>query len=110
MHPTQLGHVASYYYVQYSTVSAIAGLVVGEELKFSEIIHMLSHVSEFEELPVRHNEDTLNEELAKLVPYPVDMTNLDSPFTKTHLLLQAHFSRIPLPISDYDTDTKSVID
>ena len=34
----------------------------------------------------------------------------DSPHTKAHLLFQAHFSRLPLPISDYHTDTKSVLD
>jgi len=34
----------------------------------------------------------------------------DSPHTKVNLLLQAHFSRVPLPTSDYLTDTKSVLD
>ena len=29
---------------------------------------------------------------------------------KTFLLLQAHFERLPLPIADYITDTKSVLD
>ena len=29
---------------------------------------------------------------------------------KTFLLLQAHFARLPLPIADYITDTKSVLD
>lgn len=29
---------------------------------------------------------------------------------KTFLLLQAHFSQLPLPIADYITDTKSVLD
>lgn len=34
----------------------------------------------------------------------------DDPHTKASLLLQAHLSRLPLPISDYITDTKSVLD
>ena len=38
------------------------------------------------------------------------MTNLDSPHVKTNLLIQAHISRLPLPISDYSTDTKLVTD
>ena len=49
-------------------------------------------------------------DLAAKVPLPVDEYSLDSPHTKTHLLFQAHFSRIPLPIADYLTDTKSVLD
>ena len=35
---------------------------------------------------------------------------MDSPHTKAHLLLQAHIGRLPLPCSDYLTDTKSVMD
>lgn len=35
---------------------------------------------------------------------------MDSPNVKANLLLQAHLSRIPLPITDYITDTKSVLD
>ena len=40
----------------------------------------------------------------------MDPLTFDSPHTKAHLLLQAHFSRAPLPIADYLTDTKSVLD
>lgn len=34
----------------------------------------------------------------------------DDPHTKAALLLQAHMGRLPLPITDYVTDTKSVLD
>jgi activating signal cointegrator complex subunit 3 len=34
----------------------------------------------------------------------------DDPHTKASLLLQAHVSRLPLPITDYVTDTRSVLD
>jgi activating signal cointegrator complex subunit 3 len=52
----------------------------------------------------------LNEELAQHVPWAVDARRFDDPHIKTHLLLQAHFSELALPISDYITDTKSVLD
>ena len=74
------------------------------------MLSILTKTSEYEELPVRHNEDNLNSELAKRVPWAVDSRSFDSPHTKAHLLLQSHFSRITLPISDYITDTKSVLD
>ncbi len=48
--------------------------------------------------------------MADICPYKADRNNLDSPHVKTFLLLQAHFSRLPLPIRDYLTDTKLVID
>ena len=54
--------------------------------------------------------DSFSRELAESVPIKVDQYTYDSPHTKTHLLLQAHFSRLPLPIADYGTDTKSVLD
>jgi hypothetical protein len=38
------------------------------------------------------------------------LSSADDPHTKTNLLLQAHLGRLPLPISDYITDTKGVLD
>ena len=35
---------------------------------------------------------------------------MGDPHTKANLLLQAHFSDLPLPVTDYKTDTKSVLD
>jgi activating signal cointegrator complex subunit 3 len=49
-------------------------------------------VDEYSELPVRHNEDELNAELAKECMIPVHQNSYDSPHTKANLLLQAHFS------------------
>ena len=40
----------------------------------------------------------------------VNPHSFDAAHTKTHLLLQAHFSQLPLPSTDYNTDTKSVLD
>jgi len=52
----------------------------------------------------------LNAELAESVRWEVDARSVDCPHTKTNLLLQAYFSDLPLPISDYYTDTKMVLD
>ena len=40
----------------------------------------------------------------------VNIYTMDSPHTKTSLLLQSHFSRLMLPSTDYLTDTKTVMD
>lgn len=71
---------------------------------------ILSNAKEFAGLPVRHNEDILNEALTHLVPIKVPKHDLESPHVKANLLLQAHFERCPLPITDFITDTKSVLD
>lgn len=64
----------------------------------------------YDELPVRHNEEVVNEQLADKLPWPVERSRFDSPHVKANLLLQAHFARAPLPMSDYVTDLKSVLD
>uniref|UniRef100_A0A4W3HS85 Activating signal cointegrator 1 complex subunit 3 n=1 Tax=Callorhinchus milii TaxID=7868 RepID=A0A4W3HS85_CALMI len=71
---------------------------------------LLQDATEYAELPVRHNEDQLNSEMAKQLPIEVNPHSFDSAHTKAHLLLQAHFSRAALPCPDYATDTKSVLD
>ena len=70
----------------------------------------MCHAAEYDELPVRHNEDKLNAVLATNVRWRVDPQTVGEPHTKANLLLQAHLSRLALPISDYVGDTKSVLD
>ena len=83
---------------------------ITNDVDIDMLIEIVSQAKEFAELPVRHNEDKLNGQLANDVPLKVNHYLLDSPHTKCNLLLQAHFCQIPLPISDYITDTKSVLD
>lgn len=83
---------------------------IDESNDIKSLLEILSNTSEYDELPVRHNEDKLNEELSKQVLWPGDMHMMDDPHTKTNLLLQAHFSDLVLPITDYITDTNSVLD
>ena len=61
-------------------------------------------------MQVRHNEDKLNMALSGTVRWAVDARVCDEPHTKANLLFQAHFSRLPLPIADYVTDARLVLD
>ena len=74
------------------------------------LLWILTRALEFSELPVRHNEDILNKELNETLRFKVKDGSFDSSHTKTYILLQAHFSRLELPCSDYYTDLKSVMD
>eukprot|EP00906_Rhabdomonas_costata_P036183 RCo050792 len=107
--PTTLGRIASYYYMAHQTVALFDG-ALSPASEMPQLLKLLSEAEEYSELPVRHNEDKMNAELAREVPWPVDTRNLDDPHVKANLLFQAHFSRCRLPISDYLTDTKSVLD
>ena len=57
-------------------------------------------------------EDLINAELSKNLPLQVEALRLPmwDPHVKAFLLLQAYFSRIDLPISDYVGDQNSVLD
>ena len=83
---------------------------LGPSLSLEDLLAVMTEVHEYSQLPVRHNEDLLNEQLAKECPIDVSPGSYNSPHTKAHLLLQCHFSRQPLPCSDYYTDLKSVLD
>lgn len=132
--PTTLGKIVSYYYLHYRTVGVfVAGLhkIASEfpnfapddvaftttkmndrtELIFLEqYAKLISDAYEFSEIPVRHNEDLLNADLAEIAPWHVDPTTFLQENTKAYLLLQAHLYRLPLPIVDYVVDTKLVMD
>ncbi|XP_021733961.1 DExH-box ATP-dependent RNA helicase DExH14-like isoform X1 [Chenopodium quinoa] len=107
--PMILGSIASQYYLSYLTVSMF-GSNLGPGLSLEVSLHILSAASEYDELPVRHNEENHNATLAERLPYKVDKNRLDDPHVKANLLFQAHFSQLELPVSDYVTDLKSVLD
>jgi len=70
--PTILGYIASYYYLDYRTVGMIrSSLVELQEPTHETITTLLSEAQEYEELPVRHNEEILNAQLAENVSWPV---------------------------------------
>jgi len=111
--PLTLGRVCSYYYLKYTTVALFNAELHDVEYGVTDLptlLRVLCDASEFDELPVRHNEEHVNAQMALELPWQVDERLMDSPHTKAVLLLQAHFCRSALPMSDYLTDLKSVLD
>ena len=51
-------------------------------------LQVLCSVAEYDELPVRHNEDKVNTAMAGTVRLRVDVRTADDPHTKANLLLQ----------------------
>ena len=96
-----------------------------DEVGAAWLLYILSATHEFDELPVRHNEEILNEELSGELMWGPDAGAVltgasaeryhspeiyEDPHTKAFLLMQAYLERARLPISDYVNDTKSVVD
>ncbi|XP_039914764.1 activating signal cointegrator 1 complex subunit 3 [Hirundo rustica] len=107
--PLTYGRIASYYYLKHPTIGMFKDQLKPES-NIEELLLILTNADEYTDLPVRHNEDQMNSELAKHLPIEVNPHSFDSSHTKTHLLLQAHFSHAMLPCPDYATDTKTVLD
>lgn len=53
-----------------------------------QVLHVMCGVAEYDELPVRHNEDKINTALSGDVRWPTDSKSADDPHTKANLLLQ----------------------
>ncbi|KAI8086190.1 Sec63 Brl domain-containing protein [Halteromyces radiatus] len=112
--PTTAGKIASYYYLRHQTVRHFHDQLYKRkpaDVDMGTILEILGNVPEYEELPARCNEDILNQEIEKHVPFKVKSTrNYISPHVKAFVLTQAHISRLELPISDYITDQITVLD
>ena len=94
----------------------------------AKILFELSFTHEFAELPVRHNEEELNLELSRSLPWGYNLSKVSwwmdtaqhpgknildimaSPHTKCFLLLQAFIFKSKLPISDYINDMRTVVE
>lgn len=108
---TALGKFMSYYYLSHKTIRQLLRHAK-RNANFEEVLAWVCGATEFDELPVRHNEDLINAELSNNLPFKADALGLpmwDS-HVKAFLLLQAYMSRIDLPISDYVGDQNSVLD
>lgn len=100
--------------------------ILVDEQSIAWLLFALCSTHEFDEIPVRHNEEHLNEELSRNVMWGPDVADIlagnkgsrqyrnieiyQDPHTKTFLMVQAYLERTKLPISDYVNDTKSVIE
>ena len=108
---TPLGKIMSYYYLSHKTIRHLLKHAK-RDASFEDVLCWVCGATEFDELPVRHNEDLINAELSKNLPLNAELLGLPmwDPHVKAFLLLQAYFSRIDLPISDYVGDQNSVLD
>ncbi|KPM39806.1 putative helicase mug81 [Neonectria ditissima] len=108
---TPMGKIMSYYYLSHKTIRHLVRYAKPQGT-FLDVLSWMSRATEYDELPVRHNEDLVNDTLSNNLPFPGHAFGLPmwDPHVKAFLLLQAHMSRIELPITDYVGDQTSVLD
>ncbi|EFA74523.1 DEAD/DEAH box helicase [Heterostelium album PN500] len=90
--PLNLGIIASYYYLKYTTIELFASSLKSTT-KRKGILEILSTAPEFAEIPIRHREEQLLQRMAAHLPLKIEKPTYGEAHTKVNILLQSHFSR-----------------
>ena len=106
--PLNFGIIASYYYIKYTTIDIFARLM-NPNFKMKQLLEIISKATEFEIVPIRHGEESLIKQLSTEVQYKTEMPKFNEPNTKTFVLLQCHFGRIPIS-SDLLWDQRIILE
>jgi pre-mRNA-splicing helicase BRR2 len=105
--PLNLGMIAAYYYINYTTIELFS-MSLNNKTKLRGLIEILASAAEYENLPIRHKEDSLLKQLSSRVPLKQVGSKFNDPHTKTNLLIQAHLSRLQLP-AELQSDTEDIL-
>ena len=93
-----LGMIAGYYYIQYTTIELFASSVTAKT-KVRGLLEIVASASEYATLAIRHGDDRVLQKLAAHLPQKLpDDAKFTEPHIKALVLLQCHFSREPLPV------------
>jgi pre-mRNA-splicing helicase BRR2 len=93
-----LGMIAGYYYIQYTTIELFASSVTAKT-KVRGLLEIVASASEYATLAIRHGDDRVLQKLAAHLPQKLpDDAKFTEPHIKALILLQCHFSREPLPV------------
>jgi len=100
--------IAAYYYINYTTIELFS-MSLNNKTKIRGLIEIVAAAAEFEDLQIRHGEDSLLRNLSNKLPNKLGGgSKFNDPHIKTNVLLQAHLSRIQLS-AELQQDTETVI-
>merc|ERR1719238_840263 len=105
--PLNLGMIAAYYYINYTTIELFS-MSLNSKTKIRGLIEIISAAAEYEELSIRHGEDSLMRNLATRLPNKLQSSKFNDPHVKANLLLQAHMSRMQLS-AELQQDTETIL-
>lgn len=106
--PLNLGMIASYYYIQYTTIELFASSVTSKT-KVKGLMEILCASSEYTDILIRQSEEIGLMKLANHLPQALPPNSkFEDPSTKALILLQAHFCRRILG-TDLGVDLKFIL-
>ena len=86
--PLNLGMIAAYYYINYTTIELFS-MSLNNKTKIRGLIEIISAAAEYEDLPIRHGEDSLLRNLDTRLPNKLQSSKFNDPHVKANLLIQA---------------------
>ncbi|XP_044714925.1 sec63 brl domain-containing protein [Hirsutella rhossiliensis] len=95
--PHNAAMIGAYYNISYITMQTFL-LSLSGRTKLKGILEIVTSATEFESIQVRRHEERLLRRIYDRVPVKMSQAVYDSPHFKAFVLLQAHFSRMQLPI------------
>ncbi len=105
--PLNLGMIAAYYYINYTTIELFS-MSLNSKTKLRGLIEIVAAASEFEDIPVRYGEEAILRSLVARLPQKIVSKKFNDPHTKANVLLQAHLSRIQLS-AELQRDAEAVV-
>ncbi|GCB24855.1 pre-mRNA-splicing factor brr2 [Aspergillus awamori] len=95
--PLNAAMIGSYYNISFITMQTFL-LSLSARTKLKGILEIVTSATEFESIQMRRHEDHILRRVYDRVPVKMSQVAYDSPHFKAFVLLQAHFSRMQLPI------------
>ncbi|TWU78025.1 DEIH-box ATPase [Metarhizium rileyi] len=95
--PQNAAMIGAYYNISYITMQTFL-LSLSAKTKLKGILEIVTSATEFESIQVRRHEESLLRRIYDRIPVKMSQPVYDSPHFKAFVLLQAHFSRMQLPI------------
>ena len=95
--PLNAAMIAAYYNISFITMQTFL-LSLNARTKLKGILEIVTSATEFESIQIRRHEEKILRRIYDRVPVKMAQPAYESPHFKAFVLLQAHFSRMQLPI------------
>lgn len=95
--PLNAAMIAAYYNISFITMQTFLLSLTGRT-KLKGILEIVTSATEFESIQIRRHEDHILRRIYDRIPVKMAQPAYESPHFKAFVLLQAHFSRMQLPV------------
>ncbi len=89
--------IAAYYNISFITMQTLMMSLNGRT-SLKGVLEIITAATEFEDIQIRRHEDHILQRIYDRVPFKMQEPNFETPHFKAFVLIQAHFSRMQLPI------------